>query len=38
LRERGRYYRDLIRDRVLPPVQRERFDLLAQGLPAQATD
>jgi hypothetical protein len=37
LRQRGRYYRGLIRDRVLPEPQRERFDLLAQGLPVPDT-
>lgn len=34
LRERGRYYRTLIRDRVLPEAERGRFDELAHGLPA----
>jgi len=33
LEERGRYYRSLIRDRVLPEDQRERFERLALGLP-----
>jgi hypothetical protein len=34
LEERGRYYRSLIQNRVLPADQRERFELLALGLPA----
>ena len=33
LEERGRYYRSLIKDRVLPKDQRERFERLALGLP-----
>jgi len=33
LEERGRYYRSLIKDRVLPEDQRERFEQLALGLP-----
>lgn len=33
LAERGRYYRQLIRDRVLPEEQRQHFDQLDQGLP-----
>ena len=33
LEERGRYYRGLIKDRVLPEDQRERFEQLALGLP-----
>ena len=33
LAERGRYYRSLIKDRVLPENQRERFEQLEQGLP-----
>ena len=33
LEERGRYYRGLIKDHVLPEDQRERFEALAQGLP-----
>jgi hypothetical protein len=33
LEERGRYYRGLIKDQVLPEDQRERFEALAQGLP-----
>jgi hypothetical protein len=33
LEERGRYYRSLIQDRVLPEDQRERFQQLALGLP-----
>lgn len=33
LEERGRYYRSLIKDRVLPESQRERFEQLALGLP-----
>jgi uncharacterized membrane-anchored protein YhcB (DUF1043 family) len=32
LEERGRYYRSLIQDRVLPEDQRERFEQLALGL------
>jgi hypothetical protein len=32
LEERGRYYRSLIKDRVLPEDQRERFEQLALGL------
>jgi hypothetical protein len=34
LRERGRYYRDLIQDKVLPEEQRPLFERLALGLPA----
>ncbi len=33
LEESGRYYRGLIKDRVLPEDQRERFEQLALGLP-----
>ncbi len=33
LEERGRYYRSLIQDKVLPEDQRERFEQLALGLP-----
>jgi hypothetical protein len=33
LEERGRYYDGLIKDRVLPEDQRERFEQLALGLP-----
>ena len=33
LEDRGRYYRSLIKDRVLPEDQRERFEQLALGLP-----
>jgi len=33
LEERGRYYRSVIQDRVLPEAQRERFEQLALGLP-----
>ena len=33
LEDRGRYYRGLIKDRVLPEDQRERFEQLALGLP-----
>jgi len=33
LRERGRFYRDLVRDRVLPEGQRAEFDRLSLGLP-----
>jgi len=33
LRERGRYYRGLVRDRVLPEDQRAEFDRLSLGLP-----
>jgi hypothetical protein len=32
LEERGRYYRSLIKDRVLPEDQRARFEQLALGL------
>jgi len=32
LEERGRYYRSLIKDRVLPEDQRKRFEQLALGL------
>ncbi len=31
LRERGRYYRGLVRDRVLPEDQRAKFDQLSTG-------
>ncbi len=31
LRERGRYYRTLVRDRVLPEDQRSEFDRLSFG-------
>jgi hypothetical protein len=31
LRERGRYYRGLVRDRVLPEDQRAKFDRLSFG-------
>ena len=34
LRERGRYYRALIQDNVLPEAQRPLFERLALGLPA----
>lgn len=33
LRERGRFYRELVRDRVLPEGQRAEFDRLSLGLP-----
>lgn len=33
LEERGRYYRSLIQDHVLPEDQRARFEQLALGLP-----
>jgi len=32
LRERGRYYRGLVRDRVLPEDQRAAFDRMSLGL------
>lgn len=32
LRERGRYYRGLVRDRVLPEDRRAEFDRLSNGL------
>jgi hypothetical protein len=38
LRERGRYYRGLIRDKVLPEGQREAFDQLSLGLPTNRND
>jgi hypothetical protein len=38
LRERGRYYRDLIRDRVLPQEARATFDRLSLGIPATRND
>ena len=31
LRERGRYYRGLVRDRVLPEGQRAAFDRMSLG-------
>lgn len=34
LRERARYYRGLVRDRVLPEGQRAEFDRLSLGLPS----
>jgi hypothetical protein len=33
LAERGRYYRDLIHDKVLPETKRSEFDALAIGTP-----
>jgi hypothetical protein len=33
LAERGRYYRSLIQDHVLPVSQRDRFQQMAYGLP-----
>jgi hypothetical protein len=33
LAERGRYYRDLIHDKVLPEKERAQFDALALGVP-----
>ncbi|MBL8861947.1 MAG: hypothetical protein JNK02_08030 [Planctomycetes bacterium] len=32
LRERGRFYRELVRDRVLPEARRAEFDRMAFGL------
>ncbi len=34
LRERGRYYRGLVRNKVLPEAGRAEFDLLSLGTPA----
>lgn len=31
--DKGLRYRDLIRNHVLPPAQRERFDRLTEGVP-----
>lgn len=33
LRERGRFYRELVRERVLPEARRGEFDRLTTGLP-----
>jgi len=33
LAEKGRYYKDLIHDKVLPENQRAQFDALALGIP-----
>ena len=33
LSEKGRYYRDLIHDKVLPENKRSEFDALAVGIP-----
>lgn len=33
LRERGRFYRELVRERVLPDARRAEFDRLDAGLP-----
>lgn len=33
LRERGRFYRDLVRDQVLPAERRAEFDRLSLGFP-----
>ena len=37
LSEKGRYYRDLIHDKVLPENQRAEFDALALGTPWTAS-
>ncbi|MEY2785483.1 MAG: hypothetical protein RL277_1693 [Planctomycetota bacterium] len=33
LAERGRYYRSVIQNQLLPPGERERFQQMASGLP-----
>jgi len=37
LRERGRFYRELVRDRVLPEARRAEFERMAMG-PASPTN
>jgi hypothetical protein len=34
LRERGAFYRNLVRDQVLPAERRAEFDRLSRGFPA----
>jgi hypothetical protein len=37
LRERGRFYRELVRDRVLPEARRAEFDAMSLGTPVTST-
>ena len=37
LRERGAFYRALVRDQVLPAERRAEFDRLSQGFPAETS-